>query len=285
MTVICLRGVSPVHQNTQRITGNALAIQQPPLESATRQLRGSNTGLRGLIFIVPAAATNRREICRQGGNFQPVLFTPHGSFGAWLTRITINEALMIKRKPDNRVADNPTNIDNEELTAPNANPADTVSNKELAGLIEAAIDVLPATFRSVFVLRAVQQLSVRETAESLDIPEATVKTRFHRARCLMQENLNHSIEEIGLHAFEFAGQRCDRIVYSVLTRIGVELNEQIQVLYLIILELLKHYTHNGRAQLQLLGHTLEQEHNLTIQQLLLNILPHLSVHQAVYKFH
>ena len=149
-----------------------------------------------------------------------------GSFGAWLTRITVNEALMIKRKPDNRKADNRDNMDSVSQNTLNDNPFDTLSNLELAGLLEVAIDALPDDFRTVFVLRSVQQLSVRETAKSLDIPEATVKTRFHRARKLMQDNLNQHIEAVGLHVFEFAGERCDRIVQTVIERIGVKLGSQ-----------------------------------------------------------
>lgn len=147
-------------------------------------------------------------------------YESRGNFAAWLTRITVNKALMMKRKPDNRVADKLDNINDENLKASHANPADALANKELAALIEMAIDNLPDIFRCVFVLRAVQQLSVQETADSLQIPEATVKSRFHRARNLMQDNLNQHMEQVGLQAFEFAGQRCDQIVQTVLKRLG-----------------------------------------------------------------
>ena len=69
------------------------------------------------------------------------------------------------------------------------------------------------------MLRAVEQLNVRETAVSLNIPEATVKTRFHRARNMLQENLNEHMHSIETHAFEFAGERCDSIVRAVLSHI------------------------------------------------------------------
>jgi RNA polymerase sigma-70 factor (ECF subfamily) len=149
-------------------------------------------------------------------------YAPTGSFGAWLTRITVNEALMIKRKPDNRVADGNNPDAQDGVAAAHADPVEAVANRELASLIEIAIDRLPDEFRRVFMLRAVQQLSVKETADSLSIPLATVKTRFHRARNLMQEQLNHHIESAGLQVFEFAGERCDRIVEVVLERLGVD---------------------------------------------------------------
>ena len=140
-------------------------------------------------------------------------------FGAWLTRITINEALMIKRKPDNRIAESNDMIDNDKLSATGTDPLTVNANKELAGIIESAIDKLPDEFRYVFVLRAIQQLSTKETAESLDINEATVKTRLHRARNLMQHSLNQHIEQAGMHVYEFAGQRCDHIVRTVLEKL------------------------------------------------------------------
>jgi len=143
-------------------------------------------------------------------------YTHTGSMGAWLSRITINEALMIKRKPDNRIVDSIDTLDNDSLAQTLNSPATTHANKELATLIETAVEKLPDDFRYVFVLRAIQQLSTRETAECLSINEATVKTRYHRARNLMQSTLNQHIEQTGMHVYEFAGQRCDHIVSSVL---------------------------------------------------------------------
>jgi len=144
-------------------------------------------------------------------------YTHQGSLGAWLTRITINEALMIKRKPDNRISD--ICIDNSNLTETHTNPAADFANKELATLIETSVKKLPDNFRCVFVLRAIQQLSTKETAQSLSLNEATVKTRYHRARNLMQTELNQHIEQAGLQVFEFAGKRCDQMVYAVLNQL------------------------------------------------------------------
>lgn len=152
-------------------------------------------------------------------------YAPTGSFGAWLTRIAVNEALMIKRKDrqqkhggeaDRQYNGKPA----QEQPAPRADPADRVANRELARLIENAVDALPDDFRSVFVLRAIQQLNVKETAVSLGVNEATVKTRFHRARNLMQEALNNHIASAGMRVFEFAGSRCDRMVMNVFRRLA-----------------------------------------------------------------
>lgn len=148
-------------------------------------------------------------------------YTHTGSIGAWLSKITVNEALMIKRKPDNRMVDSIETLENDSFAQTLNNPATTHANKELATLIETAVEKLPDDFRYVFVLRAIQQLSTRETADSLGINEATVKTRYHRARNLMQSTLNQHIEQTGMHVYEFAGQRCDHIVNSVLKHLDV----------------------------------------------------------------
>lgn len=147
-----------------------------------------------------------------------------GNFGAWLTRIAVNEALMKKRR-DKRYAPRdaaPLHDEDDaaaEEPAPGPGTEDMAANGELRHLIEAAVDRLPEGFRTVFVLRAIEQLSIEETATCLDIPVATVKTRFHRARGLMQQALIRYIDAAGLTAFDFAGPRCDRMVDTVLARL------------------------------------------------------------------
>jgi RNA polymerase sigma-70 factor (ECF subfamily) len=90
---------------------------------------------------------------------------------------------------------------------------------ELGALIERRIDNLPEAFRGVFVLRALEELSVEETAALLDIPEATVRTRYFRARGMLRESLAREVDSALDQAFEFAGARCNRIVAAVLERL------------------------------------------------------------------
>ena len=90
---------------------------------------------------------------------------------------------------------------------------------ELRNLLESKIDKLPAAFRTVFILRALEEMSVEETAACLSIPEATVRTRFFRARSLLREAIERDIDMAAEDAFAFEGKRCDRIVASVLERI------------------------------------------------------------------
>ena len=86
-------------------------------------------------------------------------------------------------------------------------------------MLEGAIDALPDDFRAVFVLRALEGMSVAETAEALSLRPETVKTRFHRARHRLQETLGARFDALMPMVFEFGGERCDRIVAAVLTRL------------------------------------------------------------------
>ena len=73
---------------------------------------------------------------------------------------------------------------------------------------------------TVFMLRAVEELSVEEIAVALDIPQATVRTRFFRARSLLREGLSRDVDLAIGDAFSFAGARCDRIVAGVLAKLA-----------------------------------------------------------------
>jgi DNA-directed RNA polymerase specialized sigma24 family protein len=90
---------------------------------------------------------------------------------------------------------------------------------EMRALLERKLDELPEVFRTVFVLRCVEEMSVEETAQCLDIPEATVRSRHFRARSLLRESLAREIDLAERDVFEFGGSRCDRIVVAVLSRL------------------------------------------------------------------
>jgi RNA polymerase sigma-70 factor (ECF subfamily) len=111
-----------------------------------------------------------------------------------------------------------------EAANPNPGAAErpdmAASRSELRKLLENRIDRLPEAFRSVFILRALEELSVEETAECLGIPEATVRTRFFRARSQLREALARDVDLATEEAFGFDGERCDRIVANVLSRVS-----------------------------------------------------------------
>jgi RNA polymerase sigma-70 factor (ECF subfamily) len=146
----------------------------------------------------------------------------------WLTRIAINEAIARSRKSARRAelihlhADTALERDNREDDMPDTTvprPDIAVMRSETRQLLERHIDALPDAFRTVFVLRAVEEMSVEETATCLAIPEATVRTRFFRARAMLREALAREIDFAMEDAFSFDGARCDRIVAGVLARL------------------------------------------------------------------
>ena len=150
---------------------------------------------------------------------------PNG-FGRWLTKIVINEALMHNRKTGNKDAlfddINDASVENEifqstpiEINA----PEDHTANMQLRTLLEQAIDKLPSHFATVFIMRKVEDYSVKEVSDALGIEEATVKTRYFRAKQLLQKNLDQQFSQASLSVFEFAGHRCDNIVRNVMSRL------------------------------------------------------------------
>jgi RNA polymerase sigma-70 factor, ECF subfamily len=149
-------------------------------------------------------------------------------FSGWLARIAYHEALARLRGWGRVVSLHDQVGDGgdadarrvETMTSPQPDPESLSGHGELRRMLEQAIDALPDEFRAVFVLRAVEGMSVAETADALAIPPETVKTRFHRARRRLQEALGARFEALMPAAFEFGGARCDRIVATVLDRLG-----------------------------------------------------------------
>ncbi|MBV61252.1 MAG: RNA polymerase subunit sigma [Nevskiales bacterium] len=150
----------------------------------------------------------------------------------WLTRIVANEALARLRKHKRRAEIIPIAGDalQDVLTEEDqmfTHAADTAEppeagmlRDELRRLIERRIDGLPDAFRTVFVLRELEEMTVEEVAASLGIPPATVRTRYFRAKGLLREALASEIDFNLENAFTFAGERCGRIVAGVLARLG-----------------------------------------------------------------
>ena len=91
---------------------------------------------------------------------------------------------------------------------------------ELKQAVESAVDQLPETYRSVFVLREIEQLSTAETAECLNLSLEAVKTRLHRSRALLRSHLAARIGPTVAEAYAFLGHRCDRVVARVMARIA-----------------------------------------------------------------
>lgn len=154
-------------------------------------------------------------------------FRGDAKLSTWLIRIVVNEAIARSRKRSRRAQiiqfGGTADADAAEEACMNETtpeqPDQAVARAQTRRLIEARIDALPEAFRSVFVLRALEDLTVEETAASLGIPAATVRTRYFRAKGLLREALAREIDFAFADAFAFAGGRCDRIVAGVFARL------------------------------------------------------------------
>lgn len=158
-------------------------------------------------------------------------FRGEASVATWLTRIVVNEATGRLRKQRRRAdiieivpgvgivnGREEDVMDEAPGSSPEA-PDDAALRMEARKLLEARIDALPDKLRTVFMLRAVEDMSVEETATALGIPEATVRSQFFRARGQLREALARDFDSATLSAFSFDGARCDRIVAAVLERL------------------------------------------------------------------
>ena len=152
-------------------------------------------------------------------------FRGDAAVGTWLTRIVVNQSLQALRKSrrerivvpfgDSDVEDPPDVADDPEYT-----PESLMLRTEMRRLVERKIDELPQAYRTVFMLREVEDLTVEETAAALDIPAATVRSRLFRAKARLREALAQEIDVATQDVFGFDGERCDRIVRTVLARIA-----------------------------------------------------------------
>lgn len=149
-------------------------------------------------------------------------FRAEAALPTWLTRIVANEALGRRRKksadiiPLDVALNNFLEDEGTETYSPNDSPEQVAMRAQVRQLLEEKIDELPENFRVVFMLRGIEELSVEEVASILDIPEATVRTRFFRAKSLLRESLANEIYMNMEEVFSFDGARCDRIVAGVL---------------------------------------------------------------------
>ena len=154
-------------------------------------------------------------------------FRGDAQLSTWLTRIVVNQSLMrLRRQRRERVVipfdrgEHGNEREEENVADEKAeSPSRAAMRAETRRLLENRIDQLPVAFRTVFVMREVEDMTVEETAACLGIPAATVRTRLFRARALLREALARDIDSASVGVFGFAGARCDRIVATVLSRL------------------------------------------------------------------
>ncbi len=152
-------------------------------------------------------------------------FRGEASLSTWLTRIALNEALARKRSQRTTVElealQQPAQIEPSAMIAPAQDPEVTAAQHQIRRLLERAIDGLPDSLRTVFVMRDVEELSTAEAARLLGLGEPTVKTRLHRARRMLRQILGDQVAASLNDVFPFERQRCDLLVERVLKQVGL----------------------------------------------------------------
>src|SRR5215831_9989896 len=155
-------------------------------------------------------------------------FRGESGLSTWLSRIAINEALgrARSRRPQVELGALPEAVLEAQiiqfpLSSAAGDPEKSMAQREIQRVVERAIDELPDVFRMVFIARVMEGMNIEETAELLGVKPETVKTRLHRARTMLRENVEKEIGPVVLDAFPFAGRRCERLTETVLKRLGV----------------------------------------------------------------
>ena len=216
------------------------ATSQEPLsdeEVVARVLAGET----GMFEVVMRRHNQRlysvaRAILRNDGEAEDVMqdayvrayehlnqFAGRAKFSTWLTRIAVHEALARQRR-GNRYQELEPMSEREgdpmdRFASLTPNPEQQASNSEIRRLLEEAVDNLPDSYRTVFMLRDIEEMSTTDAADVLEITEENVKVRLHRARALLRKSLYARAGMQKNEAFNFHAIRCDRVVKDVFERI------------------------------------------------------------------
>ncbi|WP_315715290.1 MULTISPECIES: RNA polymerase sigma factor [unclassified Bradyrhizobium] len=151
-------------------------------------------------------------------------FRGQSSLSTWLVRIAMNEAMgrLRGRRPALQLEaerENKPRAEVIQFPATSSDPEKSVAQRQIQAVVERAIDELSEPFRLVFIARVIEEMSIDETADLLGLKPETVKTRLHRARGMLRENVEKEIGPVLLDAFPFAGPRCERLTEAVLDRL------------------------------------------------------------------
>ena len=144
-------------------------------------------------------------------------------FMSWIAAITRNIALMRLRKSSRlSYKEDEEMIDLVELDITPEPMPDAIANQQTKATLEQLINALPINYRAIFILRAIEQMAIKDIAEILSLEYNVVKVRFHRAKKLLQNEIADVITEQKLSLYEFAGHRCDKITRNVMSAIKQE---------------------------------------------------------------
>ena len=207
-------------------------------EEIIEQVKGGNTALYEIIMRRYNQRLYRvaRAILRNDAEAEDVMqdayvrayehleqFAGRSAFATWLTRIAVNESLA-RLKMRNRMEA----LDEDDgsgdffmgVTEDAPDPELAAATGELGHFLEAALLQIPQPYRTVVMLRDIEEMSTAETAAALELSEENVKVRLHRGRTMVRNLLLEKLGESGKKAFPFMGARCDRVVAAVLARLG-----------------------------------------------------------------
>jgi RNA polymerase sigma-70 factor (ECF subfamily) len=149
-------------------------------------------------------------------------FAGRSRFSAWITKIAVHESLARVQKR-NRLQELEAMMPQQEeivLTSPTASPEQQASSAEMGHLLEEGILALPENYRTVIMMRDIEEMSTADTALALNLSEENVKIRLHRARILLRKELFARAGASRAKAFPFMGAQCDRMVQRVFAAIA-----------------------------------------------------------------
>ena len=226
--------------HTQSSSRSAVAADASDLELAFRAADGDEVAFEAImrrhnrLLFRTARAILKSDTDAEDALQQAYLqawqalrnFRADAKLSTWLVRIVVNQALGQLRRSQLRIVPLDSVMTSKEPMETHwqqddvdRSPDHTAMRAELRQIMEARIDMLPDDFRRVFMLRGVEEMSVQEVSLTLEIPESTVRTRYFRARSMLREGLSQDLDMALCDAFTFDGERCNRIVSSVLVRL------------------------------------------------------------------
>jgi len=159
-------------------------------------------------------------------------FAARAPFSTWLTRIAVHESLARLRQRNRNQSLDDTENDGDlsmQMTSKSPDPEQNASGTQLRELLEEAVLGLPEHYRTVIMLRDIEELSTAETAQALDITEENVKVRLHRGHGMVRSWLFERIGAGAKEAFPFMGLRCDRVVEAVFNRLATSASSNPQL--------------------------------------------------------
>ena len=228
MTQVLTHAVPPLKEDDQALVRRILGGDRSAFELVMRRHNRRLYRLARATLKNDAEAEDALQEAYLHAYRSIAQFRGDATLSTWLARILLNECFGRLRRDARRqnvipIAGSLSENDADAIPDNDTENPDTATIRaEMRELLERKLDQLPVAFRTVFVLRSVEDMSVEETARCLGISEATVRSRHFRAKSLLRESLAKELDLAESDVFEFGGVHCDRVVAAVLTRLDNE---------------------------------------------------------------